>query len=248
MKIEIKDLHVTVDDKEILKGVNLDITKGEITTIMGPNGSGKSTLANVLMGHPKYKVTSGQILLDGENITNLKADERAKKGLFLSFQYPSEVSGVRISSFLRTAYNTVTGKDISVVEFHKMLKEKMAQLNMDSSFLKRSLNEGFSGGEKKKCEILQLITLNPKYAILDETDSGLDIDALKVVANGINSIKNDDMGILVITHYYRILDYLTPNKVYIMQDGKITRSGGAELAKEIENKGYEVTAWQQKNK
>ncbi|MDP4012848.1 MAG: Fe-S cluster assembly ATPase SufC [Candidatus Nanoarchaeia archaeon] len=240
MKIEIKNLHVEVEGKEILKGVNLEIIKGEITAIMGPNGSGKSTLANTLMGHPKYKVTKGQILLDGEDITNAPANERAKKGLFLSFQYPSEISGVRVSSFLRTAYNAVTGKDLSVVDFHKLLKEKMSKLNMDSALLKRSLNEGFSGGEKKKCEILQLITLNPKYALLDETDSGTDVDALKVIADGIKSIMDKDMGILVITHYYRFLDYLTPNKTYIMQAGKIIKQGGPELAKQIEEQGYQI--------
>ena len=241
-KLEIKDLHVSVDGKKILNGVNLEIVKGEITAIMGPNGAGKSTLANVLMGHPKYKVESGKIILDGEDITNLKPNERAKKGLFLSFQYPSEISGVTISNFLRTALGSLKNEKVPVLEFHKMLKEKMKMLNMDTAFTKRYLNEGFSGGEKKKAEILQMMILNPKYAILDENDSGVDVDALKVIALGIKSAINPNVGILIITHYNRILEYLTPNKVYIMQEGKIVKSGGAELAKEIESKGYEVTA------
>ena len=241
-KLEIKDLHVSVEGKEILKGINLDIIKGETTVIMGPNGSGKSTLANTIMGHPKYQITSGKIILDGEDITNLKPNEKAKKGLFLSFQYPSEISGVTVSNFLRTALTSLKGEKISVLDFHKLLKEKMKALNMDTTLTKRYLNEGFSGGEKKKTEILQMMVLNPKYAILDETDSGLDVDALKAVASGIKSTINPNVGILVITHYNRILDYLTPNKVHIMQSGKITKSGGAELAKEIESKGFEVIA------
>lgn len=241
-KLEIKDLHVSVEGKEILKGLNLEIIKGETTVIMGPNGSGKSTLANTLMGHPKYQITSGKIVLDGEDITNLKPNEKAKKGLFLSFQYPSEISGVTISNFLRTALSSLKGEKISVLDFHKTLKEKMKVLNMDTALTKRYLNEGFSGGEKKKTEILQMMILNPKYAILDEADSGVDIDSLKALAAGVKSAINPNVGILIITHYNRILDYLTPNKVHIMQSGKIVRSGGPELAKEIDAKGFEVTA------
>ncbi len=241
-KLEIKDLVVSVEGKKILNGVSLEIIKGEITAIMGPNGSGKSTLANTLMGNPKYKIESGKIILDGEDITNLKPDERAKKGLFLSFQYPSEISGVTVSNFLRTALSSIKNEKISVLDFHKLLKEKMKLLNMDATFTKRYLNEGFSGGEKKKTEILQMMILNPKYAILDEADSGVDVDSLKALAGGVKSAINPNVGILIITHYNRILEYLTPNKVYIMESGKITRSGNAELAKEIESKGYEVTA------
>jgi|SRR3989344_2303788 len=241
-KLEIRDLHVSVEGKEIIKGLSLDIIKGETTVIMGPNGSGKSTLANTLMGHPKYQITSGKIILDGEDITNLKPNEKAKKGLFLSFQYPSEISGVTISNFLRTALASLKGEKISVLDFHKTLKEKMKVLNMDTTLTKRYLNEGFSGGEKKKTEILQMMILNPKYAILDEADSGVDVDSLKALAEGVKSAINPNVGILVITHYNRILDYLTPNKVYIMQSGKIVRSGGPELAKEIDSKGFEVTA------
>lgn len=241
-KLEIKDLHVSVEGKEILKGINLEINKGETTVIMGPNGAGKSALANTLMGHPKYQITSGKIILDGEDIINLKPNEKAKKGLFLSFQHPSEISGVTVSNFLRTALSSIKNEKIPVLDFHKMLKEKMKVLNMDTALTKRYLNEGFSGGEKKKTEILQMMILNPKYAILDEADSGVDIDSLKALASGIKSAINPNVGIMIITHYYRILDYLTPDKVYIMQSGKIVKSGTSELAKETESKGYEVTA------
>jgi Fe-S cluster assembly ATP-binding protein len=236
--LDIKDLHVTVEGKPILKGVTLCVKRGELHAIMGPNGSGKSTLANVLMGHPKYEVTSGRIILDGEDITRLPPDERAKKGLFLSFQYPVEIPGVSVENFLRTAMNAIKGEDLGVAEFHKLLKTKLADFGMDDSFGRRYLNEGFSGGEKKRMEILQMLTLDPTYAILDETDSGLDVDALKVVANGINRLRDDKHGIVLITHYNRILEHVVPTHVHVFKDGKITRSGGKELAIEVEQKGY----------
>src|SRR3989344_7831411 len=247
-KLEIKDLRVEVKGKEILKGINLKLNSGETIALMGPNGSGKSTLANTLMGHPKYKIISGKIILNGEDITNTKADERARKGLFLSFQYPKEISGLTLPNFLRTALNVkrkiLGGKILDVVEFNSLLKQKMKELGIDINFAKRNLNEGFSGGEKKRCEILQLSLLEPKYAILDETDSGLDVDALKIVAKGINQIKQNmkkegkNMGILIITHYNKILEYIVPDKVVLIQNGKIGKTGGKELAKEIEKKGF----------
>lgn len=240
MKLQIKNLYVNVNGKEILKGVNLNIDLGKVHALMGPNGSGKSTLANVLMGNPKYVVTKGKILLDKEDITELSADERAKKGLFLSFQYPAEITGVTMSNFLRTAYNSIKEKKLDVVEFHSLLKKKMGELKMDSNFSRRYVNEGFSGGEKKKAEILQMSVLEPKFAILDETDSGTDVDALKIIANGINQTKKkNNMGILLITHYNRILQYLDVDKVTVMINGKITKDGGKELAEEIESEGYE---------
>src|SRR3989344_2529184 len=212
--LTIKDLHVSVDGIPILKGINLEIKSGEVNTIMGPNGSGKSTLAYVLMGHPKYKIEKGQILLDGEEITQLSPDKRARKGLFLSFQYPQEVSGVTLANFLRTALNSQKEKPIPVMEFKKLLDEKLDLLQMDPSFGKRYLNDGFSGGEKKKAEILQLAVLQPKIAILDETDSGLDVSSIKIVFEGISEIqKSTKMGILLITHYGRILDYIKPDFV-----------------------------------
>ena len=237
--LEIRDLHVRVEGKEILKGVTLDINKGEVNAIMGPNGSGKSTLAYALMGHPKYQITSGTIKLFGEDVIPLKPHKRAKKGLFLSFQYPQEIPGVSVSNFLRTALNSLNGKSVPVPEFIKILKEKMDLLRIDHSFMSRYVNEGFSGGEKKRTEILQLAVLQPKIAILDETDSGLDIDALKIVANGINKLLNPDLGILLITHYQRLLNYIKPNKVHVLIDGKIVLSGGPELAKQLEEKGYD---------
>lgn len=238
--LEVKDLHVKIEGKEILKGVSLAVDKGEVVAIMGPNGSGKSTLAYALMGHPKYEITKGRIFLNGEDVTEMEADERAKKGLFLSFQYPQEIAGVSVSNFLRTALNSKRkGDKISVPDFHKLLHEKMGLLKFDKSFALRYLNEGFSGGEKKKAEILQMAVLQPTIGILDETDSGLDVDSLKTVANGINRLKGPDMGILLITHYQRILDYIIPDKVHIVVDGKIVKSGGKELALEVEERGYE---------
>ena len=253
--LEIKNLHVKVEGKEILRGINLKFEKGKIHALMGPNGSGKSTLANVIMGNPKYKIIKGKILFNNEDITNLSPDQRAKKGIFLSFQNPSEVEGIAISNFLRMALNnsknkypkghTLTGhenlqagKKISVLDFHKLLKEKLKLLKMPENFSERYLNQGFSGGEKKKSEILQLAILNPKIAILDETDSGLDIDALKTIASEINMMMNKDKTIIVITHYKRILEYLKPDKLFVMLNGKIALKGGKELVNQLEKKGY----------
>ena len=236
--LEVRNLHVKIEDKEILKGLTLSLDKGQVVAIMGPNGSGKSTLAYALMGHPRYEITSGKIILNGEDVTNTEANERAKKGLFLSFQYPQEISGVTVSNFLRTALNAKLEKKISVLDFHKLPQEKMKLLKFDKSFAMRYLNEGFSGGEKKKAEILQMAVLNPAIGILDETDSGLDIDSLKTVAQGVNSLKGPNLGILLITHYQRILDYITPDIVHVVVDGKIVKSGGKELALEVEEKGY----------
>lgn len=238
-KLVIDDLNVSVEGKQILKGVSLELSKGEVVAIMGPNGSGKSTLAHTLMGHPKYKIDSGKIMLNGEDITSTPTHERSRKGLFLSFQYPAEISGVTLTNFLRTAVNARRKEPVSVVDFHKLIKEKMKLLTMDEQFRKRYINEGFSGGEKKRAEILQMLILEPMYAILDETDSGLDVDALKIVAQGISTLKGDERGIMLITHYYRILDYITPDKVYVMIDGRIARSGGADLAREIEKHGFD---------
>jgi len=235
--IEIKNLHVEVDGKEILKGVNLSFEKGKIYALMGPNGSGKSTLANVLMGNPKYVVTKGEFLVNGENMFDLSPDERAKKGVFLSFQYPNEISGLSMSSFLRTAYNAVHEK-LSVLKFKKLLDEKMKLLHIKEEFASRYLNEGFSGGEKKRNEILQMAVLNPSFAILDETDSGLDIDVLKAVAEGVNSLMSPDKIILVITHYKRIFEYIKPSKLSILIDGKVVKEGGPELVDQLEAEGY----------
>ena len=235
----VKDLHVSVNNKEILKGVNLKVEKGQTVALMGMNGSGKSTLANTLMGHPNYEITKGQIIFKGKDITNSKADERAKLGLFLSFQYPQEVSGVTYSNFLRTALNS-KGNNIAILDFHKLLQEKMDMLNMEHKFAQRYLNEGFSGGEKKKAEILQMAILNPELAILDETDSGLDVSALKIVGEGINKVKSKtNMGVLLITHYERVLKYIQPDKVYIMNKGVIIKEGGPELAYHIDKHGYD---------
>ena len=236
--LEIKDLHATVDGKPILKGVTLTIRPGELHALMGPNGSGKSTLANVLMGHPKYVVTSGQVLIDGKDLLAMATDERAKAGLFLSFQYPVEIPGVTVENFLRTAVNAVSDADHGVAEFHAILKAKLAEFDMDEAFGRRYLNEGFSGGEKKRMEILQMLLLDPRYAILDETDSGLDVDALKVVAGGINRLRDANHGVLLITHYNRILEHVVPTHVHVFKDGRIVKSGDKDLAMEIETRGY----------
>lgn len=243
-KLEIIDLQVEVNGKEIIKGVTLTFYPGKVHALMGPNGSGKSTLAHALMGHPKYKITKGKILLDGEDITNAKPEVRAQKGLFLSFQYPSEISGVTISNFLRTAVNNLREKKglaaHPVVDFHKLLKEKMAQLKIDSSFSKRYLNDGFSGGEKKRMEMLQLAMLEPGYALLDETDSGLDVDAMKTVAEGVEKVRKEkEMGMVVITHYSKFLEYLKPDAVSVLFEGKIIKSGSYDLAKQINENGFE---------
>jgi len=240
-ELEIIDLCVKISGKEIINGLNLKIKSGEVVALMGPNGSGKSTLAYALMGHPKYEITHGKLLYNGEDITHLPVDERAKKGLFLSFQYPEEIPGVSLANFLRTSYNTTQSEKISVMDFMKLLKEKMKMLKMENSFSSRYLNEGFSGGEKKKAEILQMAVLKPQIAILDETDSGLDIDALRVVAEGVNTIKTqeENMGVLIITHYQRLLDYIKPDSVYIMVKGKIVKHGGYELVTKLEELGYD---------
>ena len=238
--LEIKDLHVSIEDKEILKGVNLTLKTGEIAAIMGPNGTGKSTLSAAIMGNPNYEVTQGEILLDGENILELEVDERARLGLFLAMQYPSEIPGITNAEFIRAAMNA--GKEdedkISVMDFITNLDEKMAFLGMKEEMAERYLNEGFSGGEKKRNEILQLLMLEPKFALLDEIDSGLDIDALKIVSKGVNAMRGDDFGAMIITHYQRLLNYITPDVVHIMMDGRVVLSGGAELAARLEKEGY----------
>lgn len=239
--LEIKDLHVSIDDKEILKGVNLTINTGEIHAIMGPNGTGKSTLSSAIMGHPSYEVTQGEVLLDGVNILELEVDERAKAGLFLAMQYPSEITGVTNADFMRSAINAKReeGQEINLMQFIKKLDKNMDFLDIDKDMAQRYLNEGFSGGEKKRNEILQLMMLEPKFAILDEIDSGLDIDALKVVSKGINQMRGENFGALMITHYQRLLNYITPDKVHVMYAGKVVKSGGPELAKRLEEEGYE---------
>ncbi|HEX5940505.1 MAG TPA: Fe-S cluster assembly ATPase SufC [Dehalococcoidia bacterium] len=236
---QIEDLRVSIDGKEILKGVNLEVNKGEVHALMGPNGSGKSTLANALMGHPRYTVTSGRIIYQGEDITTLPVDLRAKKGMFLAFQYPLEIPGVKVRQFLRMALKSVSGTDVKVSEFRKLLTEKMKQLEVNPAFAERYLNEGFSGGEKKRNEVLQMAILQPELAIMDETDSGLDIDALKIVSDGINALRGPDLGILLITHYQRMLNYVTPDFVHVLVDGRVVRSGGKELALELEAHGYD---------
>ncbi|WP_436855239.1 Fe-S cluster assembly ATPase SufC [Staphylococcus caeli] len=239
--LEIKDLHVSIEDKEILKGVNLTINTGEIHAIMGPNGTGKSTLSSAIMGHPSYEVTKGEVLLDGVNILELEVDERAKAGLFLAMQYPSEITGVTNADFMRSAINAKReeGEEINLMQFIKKLDKEMDYLDIDQDMAQRYLNEGFSGGEKKRNEILQLMMLEPKFAILDEIDSGLDIDALKVVSKGINQMRGEEFGSLIITHYQRLLNYITPDHVHVMFGGKVVTSGGPELAKRLEEEGYE---------
>ena len=241
--LKINNLHARVEDKSILKGIDLEINPGEVHAIMGPNGSGKSTLASVIAGKEDYEVRQGKIIFNGEEISELSADERAHKGLFLSFQYPVEIPGVSVTNFIKTALNeTRKAKGLDDMPANKMLKlirEKSEMLEIDRKFLSRSLNEGFSGGEKKRNEIFQMAMLEPKLAILDETDSGLDIDALRIVANGVNKLKNSENATLVITHYQRLLDYIIPDFVHVLYDGKIVKSGGKELAFELEEKGYD---------
>lgn len=243
--LEIRNLHVSVEDQPILRGVNLTIKQGEVHALMGPNGSGKSTLANVLLGNPAYEITGGQIIFDGEDLMEMEPDERSRAGLFLAFQYPVAIPGVTLANFLRLAINSrmkqedPDSKGISVRDFARMMRAKMDQLHMDHSFAGRYLNEGFSGGEKKRAEILQMAVLEPKIAILDETDSGLDIDALRVVSEGVNSLRGPDLGVLVITHYQRILNYIQPEFVHIMYEGQIVESGGPELVERLEEEGYE---------
>ena len=239
--LEIKDLRAQIEDKEILRGLNLTIPKGEVHAIMGPNGSGKSTLSKVLAGHEDYEVTSGSAILDGEEILGMKPDAISRLGLFLAFQYPLEVPGVSIANFIRAALQgrLAENETLDAVGYYKDLYARMDELDIDRKFTSRSVNEGFSGGEKKRCEILQMLMLKPKYCILDETDSGLDIDALKVVANGINQMRDPNRGILVITHYQRLLEYVVPDKVHVMWEGRIVHTGGKELAFKLEEKGYD---------
>jgi Fe-S cluster assembly ATP-binding protein len=238
--LEIIDLHVSIEDKQILKGVNLVMNTGEIHAIMGPNGTGKSTLSQAIMGHPSYTITKGQVLLDGQDVTEMEVDERARAGLFLAMQYPSEIAGITNAEFMRAAINARRPEDdkISVMNFIKKLDEKMGILNMPEEMAERYLNEGFSGGEKKRNEILQLMMIEPKFAILDEIDSGLDIDALKVVSKGVNLMAGPDFGVLIITHYQRLLNYVHPTFVHVMMDGRIVKSGDASLAKRLEAEGY----------
>lgn len=241
--LKIENLHVSIDDKEILKGLSLDVKPGEIHAIMGPNGSGKSTLSSVIAGSEDYEVIKGNIFYNDENIEDLSAEERANKGIFMSFQYPVEIPGITVTNFIKTAINSnlkARGeKEMPAGDMLKKIREKSKLLEIDSKFLSRSLNEGFSGGEKKRNEIFQMAMLEPSLAILDETDSGLDIDALKIVANGVNKLKNDDNAIIIITHYQRLLDYILPDFVHVLQDGKITKSGDKSLAIELEEKGYD---------
>ena len=241
--LTIKDLHASVEDKEILKGINLQVNPGEVHAIMGPNGSGKSTLSTVIAGHEDYEVTKGSISFDGEDLEELDAEQRAHKGIFLSFQYPVEIPGVTVTNFIKTAINASRKakglEDMLAKDMLKSIREKAAMLEIDSKFLSRSLNEGFSGGEKKRNEIFQLAMLEPKLAILDETDSGLDIDALKIVANGVNKLKSKDNAVVLITHYQRLLDYIVPDFVHVLYNGRIVKSGTKELAHELEAKGYD---------
>ena len=241
LNFQIKGLKVAVEGKEILKGVDLTINGGEIHAIMGPNGTGKSTLASALMGHPKYEVLEGSVTLDGEDVLEMEVDERAKKGMFLAMQYPSEIPGVTNADFLRSAINARRGEgnEISLIKFIRQMEEKMKMLEMDPQFAHRYLNEGFSGGEKKRNEILQMLMLEPRLVILDEIDSGLDIDALRIVASGVNSMRSPDRSFLIITHYQRLLNHITPDYVHVMMQGRIVRSGGPELAQRLEAEGYD---------
>ncbi|OLE54136.1 MAG: Fe-S cluster assembly ATPase SufC [Acidobacteria bacterium 13_1_20CM_3_53_8] len=241
--LEIRDLHASIEGKEILKGISLSINKGEVHAIMGPNGSGKSTLAKVLAGHPQYVVTKGEVLYEGRNLLEMPPDERAREGIFLAFQYPVEVPGVSNSQFLRLAYNEkqkhLNEEELDPLEFKDLLKERARIVEMDESFMNRSVNEGFSGGEKKRNEILQMAVLEPKLAVLDETDSGLDIDALRIVAGGVNKLRTPENAIVLVTHYQRLLNYIVPDYVHVLAGGRIVREGGKELALELEEKGYD---------
>jgi len=239
--LEIKDLHINIGDKPIVKGLTLTVRKGEVHAIMGPNGTGKSTLAKAIAGHPDYEITSGSVLLDGRNILEMEPDERARAGLFLAFQYPCEIPGVSIANFLRAASQArlPEGEEIDATAYYKRLYSKMDALKIDRKFTSRSVNEGFSGGEKKRCEILQMAMLEPAYSVMDETDSGLDIDALKIVAEGVNALRGPKLGVLLITHYQRLLDYIVPDFVHVMWDGRIVKSGDKSLALELEAKGYD---------
>ena len=241
--LKIENLHVSVDGKKILKGINLEVKKGEIHAIMGPNGSGKSTLASVITGKEEYEMTDGQILFENENLEDVSPEERAHKGIFLAFQYPLEIPGVNTNTFLKTSINAIKKargeKELDAIEFLKLIKQKSSELKFDQAILNRQLNVGFSGGEKKKNEILQMSILNPKLSILDETDSGLDIDALRIVSEGVNSLRNKNNSFLIITHYQRLLDYIKPDFVHVLKDGQIIKSGNFELAKELEKVGYE---------
>ena len=242
-QLEIKNLHVSIGDKEIVKGLSLTIKGGEVHAIMGPNGTGKSTLSKAIAGHPDYTITSGEVLLDGVSILEKEADERARAGIFLAFQYPSEIPGVSIANFLRAALQArlADGEEIDASGYYKRLYAKMDLLKIDRKFTSRAVNDGFSGGEKKRCEILQMAMLEPKVALMDETDSGLDIDALRIVADGVNTMRGPNLGVLLITHYQRLLDYIVPDYVHVMYDGRIVKSGDKNLAHELEAKGYDWT-------
>jgi len=241
--LEIRNLYAAIDGNEILKGINLKVKQGEVHAIMGPNGSGKSTLAKVLAGHPSYEVTSGEVIFDGKNLLEMSPDERAREGVFMAFQYPIEIPGVSNAQFLRLAYNEkqkhLDAEELDPLEFKDLLKEKAAIVEMDASFMTRSVNEGFSGGEKKRNEILQMAVLDPKLAVLDETDSGLDIDALRIVAEGVNKLHDPDKAVILVTHYQRLLNYIIPDYVHVLFGGRIVKEGGKELALELEEKGYD---------
>jgi Fe-S cluster assembly ATP-binding protein len=239
--LEIKDLNISIGDKPIVNGLNLTVNRGEVHAVMGPNGTGKSTLAKAIAGHPDYTITSGDVLVDGASILPMEPDERARAGVFLAFQYPSEIPGVSIANFIRAALQSrlPEGEELEATKYYKNLYAKMDALKIDRKFTSRSVNEGFSGGEKKRCEILQMAMLEPTYAIMDETDSGLDIDAMKVVAEGVNALRGPKLGILLITHYQRLLDYIVPDYVHVMWDGRIVKSGNKSLALELEAKGYD---------
>ena len=239
--LEIKNLHISIGDKPIVKGLNLTIKNGEVHAIMGPNGTGKSTMAKAIAGHPDYTITEGDVLLDGKSILEMEPDERARSGVFLAFQYPSEIPGVSIANFLRAALQAriAEGEELDATAYYKRLYSKMDMLKIDRKFTSRSVNEGFSGGEKKRCEILQMAMLEPKFALMDETDSGLDIDALRIVSEGVNTLRGPGLGVLLITHYQRLLDYIVPDYVHVMYDGRIVKSGDKTLALELEKNGYE---------